>query len=90
MVLRAYGISAAETVKTTQISERTIRDTYRRAVDRRFDLKAPPLALNIHVDGRRHGEILSSGGFGLRLSGLLGISRRLLSLKEAISIGRVL
>ena len=40
--------------------------------------------------GRRHGEILSSGGFGLGLSGLLGIFRRLLILKEVTSIGRVL
>jgi len=35
-------------------------------------------------------EILSNKGFRLRLSGLLGISGRLLSLKEVISIGRVL
>lgn len=31
---------------------------------------------------------MSSRGFRLRLSGLLGIPRRLLSLKEVMSIGR--
>ena len=39
---------------------------------------------------RRHREILSSGGFRLRLSGLLAIFKRLLILKEVINIGRVL
>ena len=38
----------------------------------------------------RRREILSSRGFRLRLSRLLDISRKLLSLKEVISIGRVL
>ena len=33
VALRAYGILAAEIRKTTQISERTIRDIYRRAID---------------------------------------------------------
>jgi hypothetical protein len=45
---------------------------------------------NTYVDGRRYREILSSRGFRLGLSGFLGISRRLLSLKEVTSIGRVL
>ena len=43
----------------------------------------------VHVAGSPV-TVLSSGGFGLRLSGLLGISGRLLSLKEVVSIGRVL
>ena len=51
VALRAHGISAAEIAKTTQISERTIRDIYRRAVDRGFNPKSsPPLVLNTHVD----------------------------------------
>ena len=51
MALRAYGISAAEIEKITQISERTIRDIYRRAIDRGFNPKSsPPLVLNTHVD----------------------------------------
>ena len=51
VALRAYGISAADIAKTTQISERTIRDIYRRAVDRGFNPKSsPPLVLNTHVD----------------------------------------
>ena len=51
LTLRAYRILAAEIVKTTQISERTIRDIYRRVVDRGFNPKSsPPLVLNTHVD----------------------------------------
>ena len=50
VALRAYGISAPEIAKITQISERTIRDIYRRAIDQGFDLMSSPLVLNTHVD----------------------------------------
>ena len=50
VALRAYGISAAEIRNITQISERTIRDIYRRAIDRGFDPRSSPLVLNTHVD----------------------------------------
>ena len=51
MALRAYGILATKIKKITQISERTIRDIYRRAINRGFNPKSsPPLVLNTHVD----------------------------------------
>ena len=51
VALKAYGISATEIAKITQISKWIIRDIYRRAVDRGFDPKSsPPLVLNTHVD----------------------------------------
>ena len=50
MALRAYGISAAEIREITQISERTIRDIYRRVIDRGFNPRSSPLVLNTHVD----------------------------------------
>ena len=50
MALRAYGIPATEIANITQISERTIRDIYRRAIDRGFDSRSSPLVLDTHVD----------------------------------------